>query len=199
MAGNDSRVRQIVTGHSHVPPKQGGFTIVELIAVMIIIGVLGAVAASRFFERSSFDADAFTEQTRAMLRYGQKLAVAQNRPVYVRINTERIDLCFAVDCSVESRVNAPSGANSSSAGTLKQCLGSGSWFCESVPDGVTQTVSGPAASFAFDALGKPYTVTTTGSLANFQRVKVTITDGSEQAIARTITVYPETGYVSYVQ
>lgn len=182
----------IVTGHSHVRAKQRGVTIVELIAVLVIIGVLGAVAATRFVDRTSFDADAFTDQTRAMLRYGQKLAIAQNRPVYARINTTRIALCFDSDCKAASGIPAPSGANSGSKRTLDNCEQSASWFCEGVPDGVTQTVSGPAALFAFDALGKPHAVTTTGDLANFQRVKATIGGGSTE---RTITVVPETGYV----
>lgn len=179
----------IVTGHSHVRRSQRGVTMVELIAVVVIIGVLGTIAATRFFDRSSFDADTFAEQTRAMLRYGQKLAVAQNRPVYALIDADRIALCFERECTGGARVTAPSGANSGSALTLKHCDTSGSWFCEGAPEGVTQTFSGPASLFAFDALGKPYNVTTTGALANFQRVKVTIAGN------RVITVEPETGYV----
>lgn len=181
-----------MTGHSHVWRSQRGVTLVELIAVLIIIGVLGAVAASRYFDRTSFDADTFTDQTRAMLRYGQKLAVAQNRPVYARINAHRIALCFAADCNADSRIVAPSGANSGSARTLEHCAESAAWFCEGTPAGLTQTVSGPAALFAFDALGKPNNVSGTGDLVNFQRVEVKI--GGDDAV-RTITVEPETGYV----
>jgi MSHA pilin protein MshC len=192
VAGYDSRVPTIVTGHSHVWRSQRGVTMIELIAVLIIIGVLGAIAATRYFDRTSFDADAFTDQTRAMLRYGQKLAVAQNRPVYALVNTTRVALCFETDCNAASRLIAPSGANSGSAQTLDRCDQSTTWLCEGVPRGVTQTVSGPAALFAFDALGKPHAVNTTGGLANFQRVLVKIGgDGTE----RTITVVPETGYV----
>lgn len=181
-----------MTSHNCVPRLQRGVTIIELIAVLIIIGVLGAVAVARFSDRTSFDADSFTDQTRAMLRYGQKLAVAQNRPVYARINTERIALCFESDCNAASRIISPSGANSGSVNTLAHCDGSGSWLCEGVPGGVTQTVSGPAASFAFDALGRPYAVSATGAMANFQRVLVRI--GGDDAL-RIITVEPETGYV----
>lgn len=179
----------IVTGHSRVRRAQRGFTMVELITVLVIIGVLGTMAATRFFDRSDFGADTFADQSRAMLRYGQKLAIAQNRPVYARITTDRVALCFEPNCNDGARVIAPSGANSGSVRTLERCAGSGAWLCEAVPDGVTQTVSGPAALFAFDALGKPHNVTATNVLANFQRVKVTI------AGDRIITVEPETGYV----
>lgn len=180
---------KIVTGHSHVWRTQRGVTIIELIAVLVIVGVLGTIAATRFFDRAAFDADTYADQTRAMLRYGQKLAVAQNRPVFARIDTERIALCFKFDCAAGSRVIAPSGANSGSARTIEHCAASGTWFCEAVPDGVTQTTSGSAAQFAFDALGKPHGVTTSGELENFQAVKVTI------AGDRVIEIEPETGYV----
>lgn len=192
MAGYDSRVPTIVTGHSHVWRSQRGVTIVELIAVLVIIGVLGAIAASRYFDRTSFDADSFSDQTRAMLRYGQKLAVAQNRPVFIRISTDRTQLCFDPDCKAASRINAPAGANSGSATTLKQCDNSATWLCEAPPGGVTQTTSGPAALFAFDALGKPHAANVTGELANFQRVLVRI--GGDGKL-RVVTVEPETGYV----
>ena len=181
-----------MTGHSHVWRTQSGVTIVELIAVLIIIGVLGSIAATRYFDRTSVDADTFTDQTRAMLRYGQKLAVAQNRPVYALINANRVALCFETDCKVASQVAAPSGTNSGSKNTLTQCDESGSWLCEAVPSGVTHIVSGPASLFAFDALGKPYAVSTAGTLVNFQRVLVQI--GGDGAL-RTVTVEPETGYV----
>lgn len=181
-----------MTGHSHVWRFQRGVTMVELIAVLVIISVLGAIAASRYFDRASFDADAFTDQTRAMLRYGQKLAVAQNRPVFVRINTVRTQLCFDADCKAGSRIVAPAGTNSGSANTLKHCDNSATWLCEATPGAVTQTTSGPAALFAFDALGKPYAANASGELANFQRVKLNI--GGDGKL-RIVTVEAETGYV----
>lgn len=182
----------IVTGHSRVWRSQRGVTMVELIAVLVIIAVLASFAATRFFDRAQFDAASFADQTRAMLRYGQKLAVAQNRPVYARINANRIALCFDKDCAAAGRVIAPGGTNSGSFNTLIHCDKQASWFCESAPDGVAQAFSGPAALFAFDALGKPHRVTAAGTLANFQRVQITIGDPGNRSIIR---VEPETGYV----
>lgn len=182
----------IVTGHNHVWCSQRGVTIVELIAVLLIIGILGTVAASRFFQRGEFDADTFADQTRAMLRYGQKLAVAQNRPVFAVADATRTALCFDKDCSDTKRVIAPSGANSGSFKTLENCKNQGSWFCESAPDGVDQAFTGPAALFAFDALGKPHKVTATSDLETFERVQITIGGPSKKIV---VTVEPETGYV----
>ena len=182
----------IVTGHNHVWRTQRGVTMVELIAVLVIIGVLGTIAATRFFQRSEFDEDTFADQTRAMLRYGQKLAVAQNRPVFAVVDATRTALCFDKGCSGGRRVIAPSGTNSGSLKAIKNCDNQTTWFCESAPDGVALAFSGPAALFAFDALGKPYKVAATGELENFERVQITIGDPVKKLV---VTVEPETGYV----
>ena len=63
--------------------KKTGFTLVELVGTMIIIGILAVVALPRFFEKSTFESRAFYDQTLAMLRYAQKTAIAQRRLVCV--------------------------------------------------------------------------------------------------------------------
>lgn len=126
---------------------------VELIVVMVLIGIIGTIAASRFFDRSGFDAAAWTDQVRAILRYGQKVAVAQNHPVFVLLTSDRVALCLdpAPACVRASQVLAPGGANSASEPTLAAC-GSDSWMCEARPEGLAMTV--PAAAIRFDGLGR---------------------------------------------
>ena len=76
---------------------QRGFTLVELITVMVIIGVLAAVAAPRFSQRSSFDSRGFYDQALSTLRYAQKIAIAQRRTVCVVDTPTEIGL-YAADC-----------------------------------------------------------------------------------------------------
>ncbi|MES2150472.1 MAG: prepilin-type N-terminal cleavage/methylation domain-containing protein [Pseudomonadota bacterium] len=176
-----------------------GFTLVELIVIMVMIGVIGAVAAPRFFARQGFDARAFADQCAAMLRYAQKIAVAQNRPVWVRLNGASVALCFDGACA--SKVNAPGGSNSGNAATITACASS-TWFCEAIPGTVSYSASGLGSSFYFDALGRPFAAADTQptlvstfpaktyGVATTTRIVITGDSSSYNVI-----VEPETGYV----
>jgi MSHA pilin protein MshC len=168
---------------------------VELVVVLVIVGILGALAAARFFDRGGFDASSYAEQGKAMLRYGQKIAIAQQRRVYVLLDGNRLALCYQGDanCAAADRVPPPSGSNSGSSVTLANC-GASDWVCEGRPANLTLTVL-PAGSayFYFDALGKPYAAAdTAGASSSFATLVLRITgDG----VNHDITVVPETGYV----
>jgi len=62
-----------MTPHSH---HNHGFTLVELVLVIVLLGILSAVAAPRFFQRSSFDARVLFDDTLNAIRYAQKVAIA---------------------------------------------------------------------------------------------------------------------------
>ncbi|MEK7810720.1 MAG: prepilin-type N-terminal cleavage/methylation domain-containing protein, partial [Pseudomonadota bacterium] len=57
--------------------KQRGFTLVELITVMVIVGILAVVALPRFFDKNTFDSRGYADQVISTLRFAQKVAVAQ--------------------------------------------------------------------------------------------------------------------------
>jgi len=66
--------------------KKRGFTIVELILVIVIIGILAAVVGPRFFARKNFDERFYFEETLSAVRYAQKLAVASGCNIQFSIN-----------------------------------------------------------------------------------------------------------------
>ena len=175
--------------------QQRGFTLVELIAVLLVGGLLAAVAIPRFFQQDSFDARSFADQNVSMLRYAQKLAIAQNRPVFVQLNGSRIALCFNTACDAANRVLPPAGGNSGRSATLAACANATAWLCEAAPNKISYSVPLGAAAFYFNALGRPYKSTDTEPVSTFPaRVSIGISGGG---MTRNIIVEGETGYVHY--
>lgn len=117
-----------------------GFTIVELIMVMIIVGILAAVAASRFFDNTSFQSRGFADQVQATLRFAQKEAIAQHRFVCVAFTTNSITL------TINTTATCPGG-------NLASLSGSTTTILTANPTSITFT--GIPTGFYFDALGKP--------------------------------------------
>jgi len=177
-----------------------GFTMVELVVVIVLVGILGAVASARYFDNAGFDAAAYAEQIRTMLRYAQKSAVAQHRPVFVVFGSKRIALCFNYrtdpGCSAANRVLAPAGANSGASATVAQCAAP-DWYCEGTPARLAYALQGAGAGTAyifFDALGRTYAAADPipGDSSSFTGLVLRVTgDG----INRDITISQETGYV----
>jgi prepilin-type N-terminal cleavage/methylation domain-containing protein len=61
---------------------QGGFTMIEVVAVLVIIGIVSAVAAVRMSGTSSYDLASQVEVVKGHLRYAQTRAMNSNLVVW---------------------------------------------------------------------------------------------------------------------
>lgn len=88
--------------------KPRGFTIVELIMVIVILGIISAVALPRFFDRKTFDERFYFEEVLSSVRYGQKLAVASGCVVNVKINNSGYALTYGTGACSGIQIKDPS-------------------------------------------------------------------------------------------
>ena len=91
-----------------------GFTLVELIMVMILAGILAVAAIPRFFDKSTFEAKGFYDETFAILRYAQKAAIAKRRTVCVVFTSTTVTLTIASAAAstvCDKNVISPTGAS----------------------------------------------------------------------------------------
>ena len=149
-----------------------GFTLVELVMTMVIIGILAAVVAPRFFANNIFQSRGFADQVQASLRYAQKVAVAQRRVVCVAFDTAAVPNTLALTIDTNT---PPDGA----CDAPLQSLTDGANYVIRAHAGVAFGTTPAPINFNYNALGVP---------SPAQSLSITgATDG--------ITIEPETGYV----
>lgn len=72
-----------------------GFTLVELVTTIVVVGILAVAALPRMFDQNVFEARGFFDETKSLLRYAQKTAVAQRRTVCVALGATGVGLTIA--------------------------------------------------------------------------------------------------------
>jgi MSHA pilin protein MshC len=136
----------VVRIHPHAGDNvQRGFTLIELIMVIVILGVLAVYAAPRMFNSGDFYARGFHDETLGYLRYAQKTAIAQRRTVCVTFATSSVTLAIA---------SSPSTFNCAAADTLYGPKGESPVTLTARP-GVSYSTTLAPADFNFDGLVNP--------------------------------------------
>jgi len=148
--------------------RSHGFTLVELVIVISLMGILGAIAASRMLTSQGFASRGFYDETQAVVRYAQKTAIAWRRTITVCISATDVSAISNANCASPTYVPHPVNP----ANPLKS---------STAPSGVTLS---PTGSFTFDSGGRPSAATT-----------ITLNSTNTDDPARQIIVAAETGYV----
>ncbi len=100
---------------------QQGFTIVELITVMILIGILAAFAVPRLGEITGFSGAGYATDVRGALAHARRTAVASRRHVCVTVASDRVSLSMDTgdpdtgahpSCNAANVVGLPGGDSS---------------------------------------------------------------------------------------
>ena len=146
-----------------------GYTIVEVLLVVVILGILGTVAGPRFFDNDVFDERAYYDELVSALRYAQRTAIASGCPVRVDIGVNSYSLaqqaasaghCDATDASFPVPVR----------------LSTGETMSGTAPAGIT---TAPTTTFVYSPLGRT-------SLVGNQAIAVG---------GRSLTIQAESGFV----
>ncbi|HIV73436.1 MAG TPA: prepilin-type N-terminal cleavage/methylation domain-containing protein [Candidatus Aquabacterium excrementipullorum] len=166
MPGNSSDACHVAA------PRFRGFTLPELLIVMILAGIVAAFVIPKLDAIMGVRTDAWRDQLTAALRYAQKTAVSHRRLVCMDVAGTSITLNIAT-------TRAATSCNTGLAGPVGS-----SEFGTSDSSSVSVSVS-PAGTLYFQADGR---VTTDGAGATTTTRVFTISG------TNALTLYGETGY-----
>ena len=150
-----------------------GFSLFELVTVLVLLGIVAVFAAPRLFTTQSITLFATTAQLAASIRYAQSLSMSRGQRYRVNFTANSYQITDMLGGVVQ-----PATANTGTA-------------LVSVVPTVLNGYNPPLTLnyVAFDTKGVPYTSAT---VALAVTATITLTSGGESS---TITIAPETGRV----
>ncbi|OPL15163.1 MAG: hypothetical protein AVO39_01815 [delta proteobacterium MLS_D] len=147
--------------------KADGFTMIEVIAVLLIIGITAAIAVARIGDTSIYDVHSQVEVIKSHLRYAQSRAMATGKEWGVKVTSETTYYLF-------------DGADSD---TPVRFLGENDPTVDLAAKHSGVTIAPDSQTVTFDAYGSPGDTTLT----------LTVTGAGGRSM--DITVTKNTGYI----
>jgi MSHA pilin protein MshC len=81
------------------PHAQHGFTLVELVIVMLLMALLAGLGASRFASTDVFAAQSVADRLASGLRTAQATAIAQRRDIHVQLVSSPLSMNVCLDAA----------------------------------------------------------------------------------------------------
>lgn len=173
-------------------PSRKGFTLIELVVVLLAVAILSVFVAERIGDVTSMKAGAFAKKLRADIRYAQNVAMTRNRRTRVYFNgtgtAPAAGYTVVVDgagglCGAFSALENPDRS-----GDLTVALGVGDYA------GITVAPSTPCLEY--DSLGTPYDCSANLAICSVAAAGMSIAVPAAAAAVNTVTVSAGTGAVN---
>jgi prepilin-type N-terminal cleavage/methylation domain-containing protein len=119
-----------------------GFTLVEVVATLVILAILAAVAVPRMFDSQTLNQRGYIDEVASALRYAQRIAIASNCQVSVVIG--------AAGYAASQRDTEANCNNSGAPWTTPVRHADGSTLSGTAPGEITMD---PVATIVFDGKG----------------------------------------------
>lgn len=133
--------------------RQRGFSMTELVLVIIVTGILAVVVVPAFTDSGEFRARGFSDEVQSAARHAQKLAIASACPVQLTITADDYTLSQLDGCT------------SGTSFTVQHPARSGGYTSEK-PSSTTLTSSAGTITFHADGSSTGGTITTGGRTFN---------------------------------
>jgi MSHA pilin protein MshC len=172
-----------------------GFTIIELVVVIILIGIMAAFVAPRLGNIIGTNASAFTDKLRADIRYAQNLAMTRNSRTRVYFNGTGIapnpdGYAVVIDTSaLRNCTGFTPAADPAGEVSLSVVLNTGNYA------GITVTPAGMNC-LEYDALGRPYNCNAVPANCLSPASGLIISVNASAVVVDTVTVTIQTGAVN---
>jgi prepilin-type N-terminal cleavage/methylation domain-containing protein len=159
-----------------------GFTIIEMIVVLVLMTILAATVLGRGVTTQTLDLNSATEKLRNQIRYAQSLAMKRSDTIVWGIKSSGSEYWVFRNANPDTQANEYRipGGDYPVAGNR-----------------INETDLGAAVTdftIFFDRIGKPYTAYTSPTINTplSSNLTITLSSGGD---SRTVRVTPETGFV----